>query len=68
MKSRHVTFILRMRFEPVEVDPPPHPSVHGSIQQVGQDQIHHFDSLEKFLDLFREKVGQAILLLGNSED
>jgi hypothetical protein len=57
MKSLYVTFILRMRLETQQVNEAD--AVHGSFQQVGQVQIHHFDSLEKFWALFQESLAQA---------
>jgi hypothetical protein len=52
MTSRYVAFIVRLRFD----DPgtASEQGVHGSLQQVGSEQIQYFDSFAKALALLRE--------------
>ncbi len=52
MTSRYVAFIVRLRFD----DPGTarEPGMHGSLQQVGSEQIQYFDSFARALALLRE--------------
>ncbi len=65
MTSRYVAFIVRLRFD----DPGTarQPGMHGSLQQVGSEQIQYFDSFAKALTLLREAALPPVPHAGDSD-
>ena len=56
MKTRYLTFILRLRLdEPLSQDSA-RDRVAGSVQQVGRQEIFYFDSAEKFKETLQRLV------------
>jgi hypothetical protein len=60
MNARYITFILRMRLENPGTKPLDGSRVRGSVQQAGQAQIRHFDSLAEIWAILRETIDRAI--------
>jgi hypothetical protein len=48
MKTRYLTFILRLRLDNQPPQDPAEEHISGSVQQVGLQDVFYFDSAEKF--------------------
>ena len=56
MNTQYLTYILRLHIDDRDPLEPAGDKVFGSVQQVGLEEIHYFDSLEKFQETFKEMI------------
>jgi hypothetical protein len=59
MKSRYVTFIIRIRFDESGDGPPGNSCVQGNLQQAGASQVQPFDNFDRLVDLLRQAIAGA---------
>jgi len=59
MNTQYFTFILRLRMDERQSQERSELKVFGSVQQVGLQEIHYFDSVEKFQDTLQQLVGRV---------
>ena len=48
MRTRYVTFILRLRLDDQTPEDISENRIYGSLHRIGLEEIHYFDSLLKF--------------------
>jgi hypothetical protein len=56
MNTQYRTFILRVCLDDSHSHESDHDKVFGSVQQVGLQKIHYFDSLDKFQQAMQQLV------------
>ena len=56
MNTQYRTFILRLCLDNSRSQESDHDKVFGSVQRVGLQEIHYFDSLEKFQQAMQQLV------------
>jgi hypothetical protein len=61
MKTRYLTFILRIRLDESPSQEPAEGKILGSVQQVGFQEIYHFDTAAKFLDMMQSLAAGATI-------
>lgn len=50
-----------MRLETQKTDSLQGAAMYGSVQQVGEENLHHFASFEKLLEIIRETADQTAI-------
>jgi hypothetical protein len=56
MNTRYRTYILRVCLDDSRCQESDHDKVFGSVQQVGLQEVHYFNSLEKFQQAMQHLV------------
>jgi hypothetical protein len=61
MKTRYLTFILRIRLDEAFSREPSAGKIIGSVQQVGFQEIYYFDTAAKFLQTMQSLAAGATI-------
>lgn len=61
MNTQYLAIILRLRLDDRDSQEPAGYKVYGSLQQVGLQDIHYFDSLEKLQEALQQFVAWVAL-------
>jgi hypothetical protein len=56
MNTRYLTFILRLRLDDTQIHISSRDELFGSVQQIGQQEIHYFDTVEKFEEALQKML------------
>ena len=61
MNTQYLAFILRLRLDDPNSQEPAGENVRGSLQQVGLQEIHYFDSLDKLQEALQQHIAWLAL-------